>query len=343
MAIKGKNLIYALHDGNIVSINDVESGMKCGCVCPACGSPLIAKKGSKVMHHFSHHSQINCEYGYESSLHLAAKDILSQAKRIILPAVRLQFPGSGKEDILIREAQEIEIERVDLERRNDNVVPDVVIHAGGKRLFVEIFVTHRIDVAKLVKLRKANASTIEIDLSKMDKDISAEELSTILLSNSPEKKWAYNAVANKYFEQYLLVSDKREIINRHEAYQVPDCPIRKRVWHGKPYANFIDDCLECEYCISVPSNNEILCSGRQRISTLDDFHLSAEERKRRSDERMKEERLACIGKDICPRCGGKIVFRDGKYGVFWSCSNYPHCRFKLTVDQDTGEVKPSDW
>lgn len=155
MAIKGKNLIYALLDGNIVSINDVESGMKCGCVCPACGSPLIAKKGSKVMHHFSHHSQINCEYGYESSLHLAAKDILSRAKRIMLPAVRLQFPGSGKEDILIREAQEIEIERVDLEQRNDNVVPDVVIHAGGKQLFVEVFVTHRIDVAKLAKLRKA--------------------------------------------------------------------------------------------------------------------------------------------------------------------------------------------
>jgi len=30
---------------------------------------------------------------------------------------------------------------------------------------------------------------------------------------------------------------------------------------------------------------------------------------------------------ICPRCGGKLVLRNGKYGEFWGCSNYPKCRF----------------
>lgn len=30
---------------------------------------------------------------------------------------------------------------------------------------------------------------------------------------------------------------------------------------------------------------------------------------------------------ICPRCGGKLVRRNGKYGDFWGCSNYPKCRF----------------
>ena len=29
--------------------------------------------------------------------------------------------------------------------------------------------------------------------------------------------------------------------------------------------------------------------------------------------------------DGCPKCGGKIVIRRGKYGRFRSCSNYPHC------------------
>ncbi len=31
---------------------------------------------------------------------------------------------------------------------------------------------------------------------------------------------------------------------------------------------------------------------------------------------------------ICPRCGGKLVLRNGKYGQFWGCSNYPKCKFK---------------
>ncbi len=30
---------------------------------------------------------------------------------------------------------------------------------------------------------------------------------------------------------------------------------------------------------------------------------------------------------ICPRCGGKLVLRNGKHGNFWGCTNYPKCKF----------------
>ena len=29
----------------------------------------------------------------------------------------------------------------------------------------------------------------------------------------------------------------------------------------------------------------------------------------------------------CPECGGKLVLRNGIYGEFWGCSNYPKCHF----------------
>lgn len=31
---------------------------------------------------------------------------------------------------------------------------------------------------------------------------------------------------------------------------------------------------------------------------------------------------------ICPKCGGKLVKRKGKYGEFIGCSNYPKCHYK---------------
>lgn len=31
---------------------------------------------------------------------------------------------------------------------------------------------------------------------------------------------------------------------------------------------------------------------------------------------------------ICPNCGGKLVERNGKYGSFIGCSNYPKCHYK---------------
>ncbi|MBQ0062743.1 MAG: NERD domain-containing protein [Prevotella sp.] len=34
-----------------------------------------------------------------------------------------------------------------------------------------------------------------------------------------------------------------------------------------------------------------------------------------------------INNGICPRCGGQLVNRKGKYGYFWGCSNYPKCHF----------------
>ena len=32
--------------------------------------------------------------------------------------------------------------------------------------------------------------------------------------------------------------------------------------------------------------------------------------------------------DICPKCGGRLVKRKGKYGEFIGCSNYPKCHYK---------------
>ena len=47
MAQRQLNLVYALRHGEIVSIADVESGLKCECACPACGELLVAKKDKR--------------------------------------------------------------------------------------------------------------------------------------------------------------------------------------------------------------------------------------------------------------------------------------------------------
>lgn len=38
-----------------------------------------------------------------------------------------------------------------------------------------------------------------------------------------------------------------------------------------------------------------------------------------------EEQLA--KQRICPKCGGQLVKRKGKYGTFWGCSKYPKCSY----------------
>lgn len=39
----------------------------------------------------------------------------------------------------------------------------------------------------------------------------------------------------------------------------------------------------------------------------------------------RERQIASVG--ICPRCGGILKVRKGKYGMFMGCGNYPKCRY----------------
>ncbi|MEE0651535.1 MAG: topoisomerase DNA-binding C4 zinc finger domain-containing protein [Segatella copri] len=32
---------------------------------------------------------------------------------------------------------------------------------------------------------------------------------------------------------------------------------------------------------------------------------------------------------VCPQCGGQLVLRNGRYGFFYGCSNFPKCKFTL--------------
>lgn len=43
---------------------------------------------------------------------------------------------------------------------------------------------------------------------------------------------------------------------------------------------------------------------------------------------IKEENHK-IATGVCPRCGGTLVLRHGKYGSFYGCSNYPKCKYTL--------------
>lgn len=74
-------LTYACDiDGVLWDIEDVPNGNACGCICPACGEPLMAKnQGTVRMHHFAHQSGTECEYAYESMLHILAKDKIREA------------------------------------------------------------------------------------------------------------------------------------------------------------------------------------------------------------------------------------------------------------------------
>lgn len=67
---------------------------------------------------------------------------------------------------------------------------------------------------------------------------------------------------------------------------------------------------------------------------LADF-LSKARGKQLSEEVLEKSQAE---EQICQRCGGKLVLRDGKRGQFWGCERFPKCRFtKSYSEQKTDE------
>jgi hypothetical protein len=42
-----------------------------------------------------------------------------------------------------------------------------------------------------------------------------------------------------------------------------------------------------------------------------------------------QEENSKIASGVCPKCGGILILRNGRYGSFYGCSNYPKCRYTV--------------
>ena len=44
------------------------------------------------------------------------------------------------------------------------------------------------------------------------------------------------------------------------------------------------------------------------------------------------------GEKICPKCGGKLIIKNGIYGAFLGCENYPKCKYTEKIKKNNSEV-----
>ncbi len=224
---------FAHKDGKITTIDEVEKGLKCGCTCIECGEKLVAKKGTKNVHHFAHYFESSCSGGGESQLHLMAKEYFESTNTIMLPKHIVKQHGwsyyfSGKT---------CKYDNVILEESQVNFRPDIKLMFGDKPLFIEVAVTSFVGEEKLQKIKDRGISCVEIDFRGIYK---YKYSSLKSLRNAIERhikdlsnwKWIYNPkrVQLKDLPKYDLVVGKDYLKNRR-------CKIN-------------NSCSNCDYAIN---------------------------------------------------------------------------------------------
>lgn len=85
---------------------------------------------------------------------------------------------------------------------------------------------------------------------------------------------------------------------------------------------------------TIQQYNQVVLSAEQAkqiVEKLRTAHLADREQRKTHTKNIKSalsNKRETAKNGICPKCGGEIVQRNGKYGSFKSCSNFPKCRYK---------------
>ena len=336
-----QNIFNGLKNDKLTHISDVESGLKCGCICPSCKGKLVARKGKIKIHHFAHLDK-DCGKAGETILHLRCKDIIQETKTFMLPIVNAPWfydnvYSYGIHGFRYSNAMLLKVENVYAEKKIKNFIPDLILEVKGKKLLVEIVVTSDISEEKLEKIKNLGIATVKVNLKhKKWRDISDKELRRILCEDAGDKilgkgmrsyrlkEWAYNKynddegdalkslfrrkAKNKTVELSVFDSANPktgEVIKEKQRFWfVNDCPKDKadiRYWKGGKYKG--KKYVKLAYCLNCIWN----VTEELEVKRDDEGEILVDNRRKfyRPNKQIK-----CIGHAFEPY--GKLYTKSGE-------------------------------
>ncbi len=210
----------AASSGMLVDIADVPRGGKCGCICPACKTPLIARQGEEKGWHFAHASrkvyektQKECEFSFYLSVRMMARQIIDSELKIKLPeykdSISQYMPALGysaDESFLVAEAKEIFLSNVAVESSFEGVAVDLVGYINDFKFVVYLTHPGRTVPQELESPRDHHSGVIAINL---------DELRNTIFRKVKNKSQSYQSVLIEYLSND--VSSKRWVF--HPRYQ----------------------------------------------------------------------------------------------------------------------------
>lgn len=216
---------------------------------------------------------------------------------------------------------------------------------GGKRLakYVPDYVVFDLETTGVSTQRDA---IIEISAVKVKGGEVADTFSTLV---NPGRPIPYTASAVNHitdemvadapaigavFPQFLaFVGDSVLVGHNIQSFDLQFLNQASMGLYGKALDNdYIDTLYMARSCLPQLSHHRL-------VDLAVHFQISAEGAHRALNDCLMNqkcfEEMARLEQsrkvEVCPRCGGELVKRKGKFGEFFGCSNYPGCRFTRNI------------
>ena len=145
-----------------------------------------------------------------------------------------------------------------------------------------------------------------------------------------DKKWVRHVGRKKYYynnpirQNYGHVKSLSKLlsIGEDKIYNVVCIPSRAKlkINHDGELVGYYD------IKEKILSYKDIVIDNvEELVDIINRSNIKDKNIKKEHIKRIREERADDFNK--CPKCGSKLVQREGKYGSFMGCSNYPRCKY----------------
>ena len=90
---------------------------------------------------------------------------------------------------------------------------------------------------------------------------------------------------------------------------------------------FFSNIINVKYTANMENElDEIANNQMDYLKVLKEFYKEFEPLVKKAFDEMEKKEAEETGEE-CPECGSPLVIRNGKYGPFVACSNYPECKY----------------
>lgn len=230
----------------------------------------------------------------------------------------------------------------------------------GSQMSPAIINTHKIEIPVKKYVFSSSVQTVKF---KGYLDVYPEKVTNKKLPDLSEGQSLYPRVLTgeqhftqpppRYTEASLIKKLEEEGIGRPSTYASIISTIQTRRYVEKENAAFLPtdtgvvvnhllvdnfmSIVDYKFTANLESSLDNVAEGNlEWVKMLDDFYKPFEKNIETQEENIKREDYTVLGdapKDIkCPECSKPMKIKLGRYGRFYSCSNWPDCKGILNID-----------
>ena len=115
-------------------------------------------------------------------------------------------------------------------------------------------------------------------------------------------------------------------------------PTEQGVLTTEKLDEYFKDIINVTYTANMENKLDEIAEGKaDEVETLKDFYSRFVPLLDNAYENMEKLQPEKVG-ETCPECGGELVYRNGRFGKFISCGNFPTCKYTRKIEDKNKEV-----